>query len=112
MADGGSTDDSVKSMLKATIETNLARERAINAGGELAIAHAHSNGVFFSRGGGFSNGIIFSRSGFAQALPSKEDESDFVQKLGELDEAAFTAFTDRLVRLREAKGPARGEESS
>ena len=111
MATGGKGDDRVQSMLKATVETNLARERALNASGDLEFAAAHSNGIIFSRGGGFSNGIIFSRSGHAKTLPAKDDEVDFVQDLIGLDEVAFTAFTDRLVRLRDAKGPSQAPGS-
>ena len=111
MATGDEADDRVKSMLKATVETNLARERALVGVGDLEFAPAHSNGIIFSRGGGFSNGIIFSRSGHAKTLPAKDDDVDFVQELVSLDEVAFTAFTDRLIRLRDAKGPSQAPES-
>jgi hypothetical protein len=114
MPDG---EERVQSMLKATIETNLARERAFVDAGDLAGVAFHSNGIIFSRSGNgtpFSNGIIFSRTGSHHTLPALDPEHQvhLVQQLAGLDEVAFTAFTERLVRLRETKSRAAGSESS
>jgi hypothetical protein len=103
-------ENRVQHALKAAIEFNLAREAAISQGIDQLIGAWHSNGVIFSRSGNgtpFSNGIIFSKTG--QGLPIAEGDPAFaaaeavVRELGALDEAAFSAFTDRLLRLKQVK---------
>jgi hypothetical protein len=96
----------VQAALKATIETNLARERMITANLTRFPGAAYfSNGIIFSKSGNgtpFSNGIFFSKTG-AQFTLEREQETVAVQDLAALDQVAFTAFTDRLLRLKEVK---------
>lgn len=95
----------VQAALKATIETNLVRERMISANVSRFPGAAYfSNGIIFSKSGNgtpFSNGIFFSKTGAQFTL--ERDETAAVQDLATLDHAAFTAFTDRLLRLKEVK---------
>src|SRR5579871_4206368 len=98
----------VHSALKAAIELNLAREVAISQGIDRLTGAWHSNGVIFSKSGNgtpFSNGIIFSKTGQGINLPEGDPAyraaEAVVQELSSLDEAAFNAFTERLVRLKQ-----------
>lgn len=100
----------VQNALKAAIELNLAREAAISEGIDKITGAWHSNGIIFSRTGNgtpFSNGIFFSRTGNPVTLPEGDPAylaaERVVQELSSLDEAAFNAFTERLVRLKEVK---------
>jgi hypothetical protein len=104
----------VQSALKTAIEINLARERAL-ARVDLGGVAFHSNGVIFSKSGDgtpFSNGIIFSKTGRVEIQAGDPAVHEgLVQQLSELDEAAFSAFTTRLLTLKQAKGqrgPAQG----
>jgi hypothetical protein len=106
MANGDDVENRVKAALKTTIEANLAREARISGEvGRFPGVAFFSNGVIFSKSGNgvpFSNGIFFSKTG-AQ-FGRVPDEAAAVQNLAELDQAAFTEFTDRLLRLKEIKG--------
>src|SRR5690242_11376217 len=101
----------VQAALKSTIEANLVRERQIAANvGKFPGAAFFSNGVIFSKSGNgtpFSNGIFFSKTG-AQII--ERDEAVAMQDLAALDQAAFTAFTDRLLRLKEVKDIGRSKQ--
>jgi hypothetical protein len=99
----------VQYALRSAIEVNLAREKTINSlGDRLAGLAFHSNGIIFSRSGNgtpHSNGIFFSRTGIATIQAGDpEDGVESLQGISELNEAAFTAFTERLLRLKDAKG--------
>jgi hypothetical protein len=110
--DVGAVEKRVQAALKSTIETNLARERQIGASvSKFPGAAFFSNGVIFSKSGNgtpFSNGIFFSKTG-AQ-LGIERDEAQPIQDLAALDQAAFTAFTDRLLRLKEVKEVGRAKQ--
>lgn len=101
----------VQEALKATIEANLVRERQISQDiGKFPGAAFFSNGVIFSKSGNgtpFSNGIFFSKTG-AQ-IPIERGDPSLIQGLATLDQASFTAFTDRLLRLKEIKDIGRSE---
>lgn len=107
MPESRGIDARVENALKASIEANLARERAFaEAAGDVALAR-FSNGIIFSKssnGTPFSNGIFFSKTGaiVAERLADPA-EREIVQELVGLDEAAFNAFTERLIRLKQAK---------
>jgi hypothetical protein len=109
-------DTRVSSALKAAVEINLARERALTSVVTELPGAWHSNGVIFSKSGNgtpFSNGIIFSKTGRAEITAAGDPEAhlNIVQQLSELDEAAFTTFTDRLLKLKQVKairGPSGG----
>jgi hypothetical protein len=110
-----SASKNVQSTLKTVIEANLARERAIDAAAS-SLAGAHfSNGIIFSRSGNgtpHSNGIFFSRVGVATL--GVDDPIDAGQLAGEvsgLDEAAFNAFTERLLKLKQTKAFGRPTET-
>ena len=102
----------VQEALKATIEANLVRERQLSADvGKFPGAAFFSNGVIFSKSGNgtpFSNGIFFSKTG-AQFNPDRSDPA-LVLGLATFDQASFTAFTDRLLRLKEIKDIGRSEQ--
>ena len=107
MADVSSAvEKRVQAALKSTIEANLVREREISANlGKFPGAAYFSNGIIFSKSGNgtpFSNGIFFSKTG-AQ-FTREVDDVAAVQSLAAFDKAAFTEFTDRLLRLKEVKG--------
>jgi hypothetical protein len=110
MSDPRPPDERVQSALRGIVEVNLARERAIaRALPELHVAF-HSNGVIFSKSGNgtpFSNGIIFSKTGRAEigdvGAATLEEQTQLVQGLIELDETAFSEFTNRLLQIRQAK---------
>ena len=104
-----SADERVQAALKGIVEVNLARERAISRVQPSAVAF-HSNGVIFSKSGNgtpFSNGIIFSKTGAVELegieAVTLEEQTQLVQGLVELDETAFSAFTNRLLQIRQAK---------
>lgn len=95
----------VQSALKATIEANISRERRISSevGGFPGVAF-FSNGIIFSKSGNgtpFSNGIFFSKTGGAFTL--ERDDQATIGSIAEFDQAAFTDFTQRLLRLKEVK---------
>jgi hypothetical protein len=96
----------VQTALKSTIEANLVRERQITANlGRFPGAAFFSNGVIFSKSGNgtpFSNGIFFSKTG-AQFTTEQRDDAA-LEGLAAFDKAAFTEFTERLLRLKEVKG--------
>ena len=99
----------VQSALRSAIEIDLARESAINGLGDRIAGMAfHSNGIIFSRSGNgtpHSNGIFFSRTGIATVQAGDPAAGvDTVKDVSELNEEAFSAFTERLLRLRDAKG--------
>jgi hypothetical protein len=96
----------VESALKATIEADLARQKRLS---ELAglpeVVGAFSRGVIFSKSDPFSRGIIFSKLAGRVERP---DESPIIQQTLQMDEAAFHAFADRLIKLKEAKNISAG----
>jgi hypothetical protein len=104
-------DNRVRVALKTAIEVVLARERADPA---AFPAVSFTEGVFFSRvhdGTFFHNGVIFGRefprpSDIRLAIPADEAaaNSAILQQLSEFDDAAFNAFTERLLRLKQVKG--------
>ena len=101
-------DERVRATLKGMIEVNLAREKAISQVQNDLPGAWHSNGIIFSKSGNgtpFSNGIIFSKTGRVEIEAGDPGEA-FVHGLAELDEAAFSAFTDRLLRLKQVKAAA------
>jgi hypothetical protein len=106
----------VQAALKTTIESNLARERAIEgAVDRLPGVGFFSNGIIFSKSGNgtpFSNGIFFSKTGRVQVELGDPELGQLVQDLAAFDEAAFSAFTDRLLRLRQVKGQGGGASAA
>ena len=110
-----SADRNVQSTLKTVIEANLARERAIEEAAPGLTAAFFSNGIIFSRSGNgtpHSNGIFFSRTGAATlGVGDPIDESQFTGQLSGLDEAAFNSFTERLLKLKQAKAVGRPTET-
>lgn len=103
--DTSAVERRVQAALKATIETNLVRERMITGNLTRFPGAAYfSNGIIFSKSGNgtpFSNGIFFSKTGAQFTL--ERDETSAVQDLATFDHAAFTEFTDRLLRLKSVK---------
>jgi hypothetical protein len=95
----------VENALKATIEAELARQKIVfgNGGGNGGGGGGSpfSRGVIFSKSDPFSRGVIFSKSASRVERP---DESPILQQTLQMDEAAFHAFADRLIRLKQAKG--------
>jgi hypothetical protein len=93
---------SVKSALKAVIESDLAREKV--AGTKVPDLGAYfSRGIIFSKSGNgtpFSRGIIFSKTGSDIIRP---DEDRVLTTLTALDEASFHAFANRLIALKQTK---------
>lgn len=102
-----SADKRVQAALKAAVEINLAREQAITSVANELPGAWHSNGVIFSKSGNgtpFSNGIIFSKTGRTEIEAGDPAQHlGIVQQLSEFDEAAFNAFTERLLKLKQVK---------
>jgi hypothetical protein len=109
-----SANRSVQSALKAVIEANLARERAIEEAAPRLAAAFFSNGIIFSRSGNgtpHSNGIFFSRVGATIEVRDPVDAGQLAGQLSGLDEAAFNSFTERLLKLQQTKAVSRPTET-
>lgn len=104
--DQGNAVDPVKSALKASIEANLARERAVSeaVANRVGDAAFFSRGVIFSKSGNgtpFSRGVVFSKSGANEV--EKGDPAEIISQVTELDHQSFQNFTDRLLALKQVK---------
>ena len=92
----------VETALKAVIEAELSRQKVagVSVGGG---ASWFSNGIIFSKSGNgtpFSNGIIFSKSGSQLERP---EESVVINGMVAMDDAAFHAFADRLIKMKQVQ---------
>lgn len=99
-----SADGRIEATLKSMIEVDLARERVL-AAAEANLPGAWFTNAFSSESGNgtpFPNGISKTGSTEIEAGDPAE-QIRLVEGLAELDEAASSAFTERLLRLQQVK---------
>ena len=98
----GGTSRRVETALKAVVEAELVRLSNAGVGIEPNLAW-FSNGIIFSKSGNgtpFSNGIIFSKSGTHMQRP---EENVIINDMVSMDNAAFEAFADRLIKMKQTQ---------
>jgi hypothetical protein len=98
----GGSSRRVETALKAVMEAELTRQKAAGEGVAPGVMW-FSNGIIFSKSGNgtpFSNGIIFSKTGSQIERP---EESVIINNMIAMDDAAFNAFADRLIKMKQTQ---------
>ena len=98
----GGSSRRVETALKTVMEAELSRQKGAGKGIDPGIMW-FSSGIIFSKSGNgtpFSRGIIFSKIGSEADRP---EETVIINNMIAMDENAFGAFANRLIKMRQTK---------